>query len=168
VADLPRPGTDRAGLPGHLGALLGQGRPRREGLAAIEAVAARVASPKSRLKTRVVAEQAATAALAAADATRWVGFTIDETVEETDRQEQRGRPGAATRYSRQTKTVFTIAPPSTPNRSPTTPRPTAASGWYPTPTSFTPTQVLAAYRYQPTTSSATTCSKDHSGSPRSS
>jgi hypothetical protein len=42
------------------------------GLAAIDAVAVRLASPKTRLKTKVAAEQAADTALAAAGAARWV------------------------------------------------------------------------------------------------
>jgi hypothetical protein len=46
------------------------------GLAAVEAVAVRLASPKTPIKTRVAAEQAASTALQAAGATRWVGFTI--------------------------------------------------------------------------------------------
>ena len=59
------------------------------GLAAIDAVAARLASPKTRIKTRVAAEQAATTALAGAGATRWVGFTITEATKESFRQEPR-------------------------------------------------------------------------------
>ena len=49
------------------------------GLAAIDAVAARLTSPKTRIKTRVAAEEAAATALTDARATRWVGFTISET-----------------------------------------------------------------------------------------
>jgi len=78
------------------------------GLAAIEAVQTRLASPKTRIKTKVAAEQAATTALASAGATRWVGFTITETTQVDHRQENRGRPGAQTRYRRTEKTVFTI------------------------------------------------------------
>src|SRR5665811_630866 len=66
------------------------------GLAAIDAVAARLSGPKSRLKTRVAAEQVATTALAAAGATLWVGFAITETTRADHRQEKRGRPGAQT------------------------------------------------------------------------
>ena len=78
------------------------------GLAAIEAVALRLASPKTRLKTHVAAEAAAATALQSAGATRWVGFTITETLEASHRQEKRGRPGADTRYRRTEKTIFTI------------------------------------------------------------
>lgn len=51
------------------------------GLAAIDAVAAHLAGPKTRIKTRVAAEQAATTALTAAGATRWVVFTITAAIE---------------------------------------------------------------------------------------
>src|SRR5664280_1777804 len=78
------------------------------GLAAIDAVATRLASPKTRIKTRVAAEEAATAALTAAGATRWVGFTLTETTAVGHRQENRGRPGAATRYRRTEKMVLTV------------------------------------------------------------
>ena len=79
------------------------------GLAAIDAVAARLAGPKSRMKTRVAVEEAAAAALAAAGATRWVGFTISESSAVAFRQERRGRPGSETRYRRSEKPVFTVS-----------------------------------------------------------
>jgi len=71
------------------------------GLAAIDVLAARLAGPKTRLRTRVAAEEAAAAALTAAGATRWVGFTITEGREVMFRQERRGRPGGQTRYRRE-------------------------------------------------------------------
>ena len=78
------------------------------GLAAVDAVAARLAGPKTRLKTKVAAEAAATTALTAAGATRWVGFTITETTDVTYHQERRGRPGSQTRYRRSEKPALTI------------------------------------------------------------
>jgi hypothetical protein len=78
------------------------------GLAAIDAVQARLASPKTRTKTKVAAEEAATTALTGAGATRWVGFTINATNDVSFHQERRGRPGTATRYRRAEKPVFTI------------------------------------------------------------
>ena len=50
-----------------------------QGMLALEAVQARLASPRSRLKTQVAAEDAARAALAAAGAQRWLSFEIAET-----------------------------------------------------------------------------------------
>ncbi len=67
------------------------------GAAAIDTLATRLAGPKCRLKTRVAVE--ADAVLARAGADRWISHTIDETTEETYRQEYRGRPGTNTRYA---------------------------------------------------------------------
>lgn len=119
------------------------------GLVAIEALAARLSSPKSRLKTKAVAEQAAMAALAEAGAGRWVGFVVSETTRETFRQERRGRPGAQTRYRRSKKTVLTIAAAV---RADTVAYDAVTDGCFPTITNdraMTPAQVLADYRYQP-------------------
>jgi hypothetical protein len=106
------------------------------GAAAIDAIADRLAGPKCRLKTRVAVEQEATAALARAGASRWITFTVTETVEETFRQERRGRPGAGTRYRRHTRTRHTISfdtQPRTPSppaqgRAARRPRPAAQPG----------------------------------------
>jgi transposase len=120
-----------------------------KGLAAVEAVAARLVSPKSRLKTRVDAEAAATTALAEAGAARWVGFQITETVQETYHQERRGRPGAATRYRRRVKTTFAITAVVDAERVASD---AATDGCFPLVTNadnLTAAQVLAAYRYQP-------------------
>ena len=119
------------------------------GLAAIEAVAARLASPKTRIKTRVAAEQAATTALASAGATRWVGFTITETTQVDHRQENRGRPGAATRYRRTEKKVFTITAAIHADK---VAYDAVTDGCFPTitnDTTMTGAEVLAAYHYQP-------------------
>lgn len=119
------------------------------GLAAIEKVADRLASPKSRLKTRVAAEDAATAALTKAGATRWVDFTVAESTQETYRQERRGRPGAKTRYRRTEKPVFTLTAKV---RAEAVAYDAATDGCFPLVTNdkeMTPADVLAAYRYQP-------------------
>lgn len=119
------------------------------GLAAIEAVAARLASPKTRIKTKVAAEAAASTALAAAGATRWVGFTITETTQVDHRQENRGRPGAATRYRRTEKTVFTITAAIHADK---VAYDAVSDGCFPTITNdtvMTGAEVLAAYHYQP-------------------
>lgn len=78
------------------------------GMLALEAVQARLASPRSRLKTRVAVEDAARAALAATGAERWLAYEIAETTEESFRQEKRGRPGDKTRYRKTAKTIFTL------------------------------------------------------------
>jgi transposase len=119
------------------------------GLAAVDAVAARLASPKTRIKTRVAAEQAASTALQAAGATRWVGFTITETTEVDHRQEKRGRPGAQTRYRRTEKTIFTITAAIHADK---VSYDAVTDGCFPTITNdtvMTGAEVLAAYHYQP-------------------
>ncbi|HZJ04391.1 MAG TPA: IS1634 family transposase [Nocardioidaceae bacterium] len=68
------------------------------GIAALDDLNQRLSSPKSRIKTAVAAETAASAALAKAHAARWIGFTIATHDQESFRQEKRGRPGTNTRY----------------------------------------------------------------------
>ena len=119
------------------------------GLAAVDAVAARLAGPKSRLKTKVAAEAAATTALTAAGATRWVGFTITETTDVTYHQERRGRPGSQTRYRRSEKPALTITAAI---RADNVAYDAVTDGCFPiitNDTTMTPADVFAAYRYQP-------------------
>jgi len=119
------------------------------GLATLDVLATRLAGPKTRLRTRVAAEEAAAAALAAAGATRWVGFTITETEEVAFRQERRGRPGSETRYRRSEKRIFTV---SARVRAEAVAYDAATDGCFPLITNdlaMTPAEVLAAYRYQP-------------------
>lgn len=119
------------------------------GLAAIEAVGARLASPKSRLRTRVAAEEAARAALAEAGAGRWVDFVVTETVKETFRQERRGRTGADTRFRRSLTSVFSIEAVA---KADAIAYDAATDGCFPLVSNandLTPAEVLATYRYQP-------------------
>lgn len=119
------------------------------GLTAIEAVAVRLASPKTRLKTRVAAEAAASTALQSVGAARWVGFTITETLEVEHRQEKRGRPGANTRYRRTEKTVFTITAAIEADK---VSYDAVTDGCFPlisNDTTMTGAQILGAYHYQP-------------------
>ena len=119
------------------------------GLAAIDALQTRLHSPRTRLKTRAAAEQAAATALAKAGASRWAGFEVTESTEVTHRQERRGRPGTATRYRRIEKTVFDV----TANLNAATVAYDAVTdGCFPMITNdqqMSPARVLAAYRYQP-------------------
>jgi hypothetical protein len=119
------------------------------GLAAVEAVGAKLASPKSRLKTTVAAEAAAQAALLNAGATRWVGFTVSESTVSDFAQESRGRPGANARYRRKDKTIFGIEAKV---RADLVSYDAVTDGMFPLITCdkvMTPPAVLAAYRYQP-------------------
>ncbi|MFN2478199.1 MAG: hypothetical protein ABR615_03385 [Pseudonocardiaceae bacterium] len=81
-----------------------------------------------------------------------------DNAEESYRQEQRGRPGANTRYRRRTHTRFTISWDITLDR---VAHDTASDGCFPlisNDTTLSDAEVLAAYRYQPTSNAATTCS----------
>lgn len=119
------------------------------GIAAIDALDAKLAGPRSRFKTRVAVEHAATAALTNTHAGRWVTFTVNETVEKTYKQERRGRPGPTTRYREIATTRFGL--PADIDLDQIT-YDTASDGCFPLITndrSLTDAQVLAAYRYQP-------------------
>jgi transposase len=119
------------------------------GVAAIDALNTRLAGPKTRLKTRAAVEAAAAAALTEAGAARWLEVTVTETVEETFRQENRGRPGAETRYRRTTRTRYALTWRS---RDDVITYDAASDGCFPLITNdrhLTDKEVLTAYRYQP-------------------
>ncbi len=70
------------------------------GIAALDAINVRLASPRTRLKSNVAIAQEADEALEECGATRWVSYEIEEVTEVRHRQESRGRPGKNTRYRR--------------------------------------------------------------------
>jgi transposase len=119
------------------------------GAAAVEALNAKLAGPKTRLKARAAVEQAAEASLADAGAARWLEATVTETAEDSFRQEKRGRPGEGTRYRRVTRTRFSV---SWRCRDDVVAYDAASDGCFPLISNdkdMTDAQVLAAYRYQP-------------------
>jgi len=119
------------------------------GLHALESLEAKLAGPRSRLRTRLAVEQAAQAALAAAGAERWIGFEVSEGVEESYRQEKRGRPGNDTRYRKQTKTRFELGFSVDAAKVDYDAR---TDGCFPLVSNareLADAEVLAAYRYQP-------------------
>ncbi|CAN5843011.1 hypothetical protein BH23ACT10_BH23ACT10_21130 [soil metagenome] len=119
------------------------------GIAALDGLNQRLASPKTRIKTPVAVEQAATAALATASAARWVGFTVTERVEERYRQEKRGRPGKDTRYRRITRTHHRVAWHLDETR---IARDAASDGCFPLISNdrdLTGAELLVAYKFQP-------------------
>jgi transposase len=119
------------------------------GATALDAINAKLTGPKSRLQTRATVENAATRALEHAGAARWITVTVTETVEETFRQERRGRPGTNTRYRKHTKTKFTI---TWQTRLDVITYDAATDGCFPlvtNDTALTDAEVLAAYHYQP-------------------
>jgi transposase len=119
------------------------------GIAALDELNQRLASPKTRMKTVPAVETAATTALERANAARWVGFTVTEAVEETFRQENRGRPGANTRYRRLTRAHHRLTWRVDEAR---VAADAASDGCFPLITNdraIGAAELLAAYKYQP-------------------
>jgi transposase len=119
------------------------------GIAALDALNQKLASPRSRTKTLVAAEQAATDALAKAGAARWISFEIVEHTHEDFRQEKRGRPGADTRYRKTTRTSYSIRWATDETR---IAHDAASDGCFPiisNDTLLDDAGLLAAYKYQP-------------------
>ena len=120
-----------------------------QGMLVLEAVQARLAGPRSRLKTLVAAEQAAHAALADAGAERWIAYAIQERIEEGFRQEKRGRPGPKTRYRKVEKTSFKLTFHIDEDK---VAYDAATDGCFPLVSNdreLTDAELLGAYRYQP-------------------
>ena len=119
------------------------------GIAAIEALEAKLSGPRCRIKTRVAAEKAATMALADAHAERWVTATITEETSKTYQQERRGRPGPDTRYREITTSRFRVAADVNLEH---ISYDAASDGCFPLISNdrdLTNAEVLAAYKYQP-------------------
>ena len=119
------------------------------GIAALDELNQRLASPKTRMKTAAAAEQAAAAALERIGAARWIDVTVEERVEERFRQEKRGRPGTETRYRKITRTHHRIRYSVDEAR---VARDAASDGCYPLISNdrdLTGAELLAAYKYQP-------------------
>lgn len=119
------------------------------GIAALEALDAKLAGPRSRFKTRVAVEGAAHTALADAHAQTWVTFTVTEIVTKTYKQERAGRPGAATRYREILTSRFSVQADIKLDR---VAHDAASDGCFPlisNDRTLSDAQVLAAYRYQP-------------------
>lgn len=120
-----------------------------KGIAAVDELNSRLASPKTRMRTVAAVETAARAAVDGAGAARWVTFTVTETTDETFRQEKRGRPGVDTRYRRHTRTHHRVAWAVNEDL---VAHDAASDGCFPlitNDTTMTGAEVLAAYRYQP-------------------
>jgi len=119
------------------------------GAAALDDLNARLASPKTRLKTVVAVEQAARDALEHTAATRWISFTVTEDTAERYRQEKRGRPGKDTRYRRHTRTHHHTTWRVDEDQ---VARDAASDGCFPlisNDAQMTAAELLAAYKYQP-------------------
>ena len=119
------------------------------GMLALEGVQARLAGPRSRLKTILAAHEAAQAALTATGAARWIAYDIAQALQEGFRQEKRGRPGSETRYRKTEKTIFKLTFKVDEE---TVAYDAATDGCFPLVSNdrdLTDPELLAAYRYQP-------------------
>ena len=112
-------------------------------------LAARVGSPRSRLRTAAAVHAAARDAIAAADATRWVRYAVHETTQESYRRAGPGRPGPGTAYRRIENKAFRVTCDVDVAQ---VAYDAVSDGCWPLITNdmdMTGAQVLAAYRYQP-------------------
>jgi transposase len=119
------------------------------GVAALEALDVKLAGPRSRFKTRVAVEAAATSAVTDAHAQRWVTFTVTETITKTYKQARAGRPGPATNYREILTSHFSVHADIALDR---VAYDAASDGAFPLISNdriLTDAEVLAAYRYQP-------------------
>ena len=90
------------------------------GIAAVEALDAKLAGPRSRYKTRVAVEHAASAALAHAHADRWVTATVTATTAKTYKQAHAAGPDPRRATGKSPPTASRWPPTSTSTTSPTT------------------------------------------------
>ncbi len=119
------------------------------GIAALDALNQKLASPRCRTKTTVAAETAATAALANTSAARWIDFDVVEHTHDDFRQDKRGRPSADTRYRKTITTSFSIRWRTNETL---IARDTASDGCFPLISNdqrLNDAALLAAYKYQP-------------------
>ena len=119
------------------------------GIAALDALNAKLAGPRNRLKTRAAVTQAAAAVLVEARADRWVSCTVGEITTKTYKQAGPGRPAASTNYREVLTTRYTLSADIVLDR---IAYDAASDGCFPLITcdhDLDDAAVLAAYRYQP-------------------
>jgi hypothetical protein len=119
------------------------------GIAALDALNAKLAGPRNRLKTRAAVTQAAAAVLVEARADRWVTCTVGEITTKTYKQAGPGRPAASTNYREVLTTHYTVSADIVLDR---IAYDAASDGCFPLITcdhDLDDAGVLAAYRYQP-------------------
>jgi transposase len=112
-------------------------------------LARRLAAPKSRIKTRVAAEDAARAILAETDTAEFFDIWISDVADKRYTANHRGSPGANTTFRQniriRPRLAFKLRPHAVR-------RAAAADGCWPlitNDTKLSPAETLAAYRYQP-------------------
>ncbi len=77
-------------------------------LKGLDELRAKLASPRTRYRSRAKVVEAVEELLQNCDVTEWISVQIEEQVTEKYRQEQRGRPGEKTRYIRGEKLRFIL------------------------------------------------------------
>jgi hypothetical protein len=116
---------------------------------ALDQLAARLGSPRCKLKTHAAIARAADQAITAAAAGRWVSYAITGHDTITRKQVSTGRPGPNTRYQNITVTRYALHPATD---TALAARDAASDGCFPLITNdktLTPAQVLDAYKRQP-------------------
>lgn len=119
------------------------------GMLAREAVQAKLAGPRSRLRTLPAVHQATETALTSTGAQRWIAYEITQGTQDGFRQEKRGRPGPEARYRKTEKTIFTLTFCVQDDK---VAYDAATNGCFPLISNdrkLTDPELLAAYRYQP-------------------
>ena len=77
-------------------------------VARLDELRRKLASPRTRYRTRAQVSEAVEAIVRECDVAGWVTVEVKETTRETYRQERRGRPSEKTRYTKQARTRFEI------------------------------------------------------------
>jgi len=80
-----------------------------KGIRTIEALHRRLEGPRSRIQTRANVARAVERALEQTHAARWLDVSVQETFEDSYRQERRGRPGPKTHYRRTRRKRFALS-----------------------------------------------------------
>jgi transposase len=74
----------------------------------LDELRAKLASPRTRYRSRAKVDEAVETLLRECEVTEWISVEIEEQITEKFRQERRGRPGEKTRYVRQEGLRFTL------------------------------------------------------------
>jgi transposase len=117
--------------------------------AALDELGAKLAGPKTRYRDKVSVQRAAQTILDHQHTNRFIKVHIGQTVDESFRQDNPGRPGPTTRYRRTTRPRFTLT--HTVNDNAVT-ADAASDGCFPlisNDTTLTDGELLTAYKYQP-------------------
>lgn len=116
---------------------------------ALDALGAKALGPRSRVASMQALHDAAEKILQRHRADRWISVQVHERANETFAQDRPGRPGPSTRYKKTTRARFEL---TFKIRDDQIAADAASDGCFPLITNdpaMTPSQVLAAYRYQP-------------------